>query len=209
MSRLEALERTYREHHTLGRRDGFVFCGPERVPVFRAWVGGPGRRVLDLGCRDGALTRAYLEGNEVVGVDVDRSALARAERLGIGTVWADLDQPLPFPDRSFDVVVAGEVLEHLRSPAQLVAEAGRVLAPGGTLIGSVPNGFRLQNRLLFLLGRQPERDSTQLHRFSPAAVARLLRGWSDVELRFLAGRLVPVSPRLFAQDIAFRARTPA
>ena len=64
--------------------------------------------MLDLGCRDGALTSAYVEGNTVVGADIDQVALARAEKLGIETRWADLDEPLPFEDASFDVVVAGE-----------------------------------------------------------------------------------------------------
>jgi hypothetical protein len=52
-------------------------------------VGGPGKRILDLGCRTGSLTRVCASGNEVVGVDVDRGALHEAARLGIETVWAD------------------------------------------------------------------------------------------------------------------------
>src|SRR5581483_408595 len=115
----------------------FVFGGDERADVFAALVGGPGRRVLDLGCRFGALTRAYAEGNEVTGVDVDREALAEAAKLGIETRFADVEEPLPFEDASFDVVVAGELVEHLREPERLVAEVRRVLRPRGTFVGSV------------------------------------------------------------------------
>src|SRR5436190_15670669 len=104
MGREGVEDRYLRHHHERGRND-FVFCGPERLPLFREWVGGPGLRVLDLGCRDGALTSAYLVGNRVVGVDVDRETLARAAERGIETVWADLDEELPFEDASFDVVV--------------------------------------------------------------------------------------------------------
>ena len=186
-----------------------MYCAPDRIPLFHEWIGGPGLRVLDLGCRDGALTAAYLDGNDVVGVDVDRAALARAAKRGIETTWADLDDPLPFEDASFDVVVAAEVLEHLRLPEVVLAEAQRVLRPGGLLVGSVPNCFRLKTRLRFLLGRQPESDPTLLHLFDPAAVGRLLEPFDEVEISCIAGRFVRLNGKLFANDIAFRARNPA
>jgi SAM-dependent methyltransferase len=203
---LDQLDERYREHHRRSRGRDFVFGGAERAELFRRLVGGPGRRVLDLGCRYGALTRAYAEGNDVVGVDVDREALAEAAKLGIETRCADVDEALPFEDESFDVVVAGELLEHVRDPERLVGETRRVLRPGGTLAGSVPNAFRLKNRLRFLLGRKPEDDPTHLHMFSPAEVRSLLHGLEEPQLRFIAGRLVRLHPRLFANDIVFSAR---
>jgi SAM-dependent methyltransferase len=205
---LEQLSERYAEHNRTERGRGFIFAGPEREALFRRYVGGPGRRVLDLGCRDGALTQAYVEGNEVVGVDADREALAEAERLGIETRWADLDQPLDFADASFDVVVAGELLEHLRDPERLVAEIRRALRPGGTFVASVPNAYRLKGRLRFLAGRAPESDPTHLQMFSPADVRALLAGFEDAQVHFVAGRLVPLHARLFANDIVFAGRKP-
>jgi SAM-dependent methyltransferase len=205
---LEQLSKRYAEHNRSERGAGFVFARPERETLFKRYVGGPGRRVLDLGCRDGALTQAYLDGNEVIGVDADREALAEAARLGIETHWADLDQPLDLEDGSFDVVVAGELLEHLRDPQRLVREVRRVLRPGGTFVGSVPNAYRLKGRLLFLFGRPPENDPTHLQMFSAADVRALLAGFDDPQLHFVAGRLVPLHPRLFANDIVFAGRKP-
>ena len=205
---LDELNRRYAEHNRSERGAGFVFARPEREALFRGYVGGPGRRVLDLGCRDGALTQAYLGGNDVVGVDADRQALAEAAKLGIETVWADLDQPLELEPESFDVVVAGELLEHLRDPQRLVADVRRVLRPGGTFVASVPNAYRLKSRLLFLAGRPPENDPTHLQMFSAADVRRLLTGFDAPELHFVAGRLVPLHPRLFANDIVFAGRKP-
>jgi SAM-dependent methyltransferase len=205
VSRLEQLDETYRRHHETRRSRDFVFGGPDRAAVFRDWVGG-GNRVLDLGCRYGALTRAYVEGNEVVGMDVDREALAVAAKLGIDTVWGDVTEPLPLPDGSFDVVVAGELLEHLPFPEKTVAEARRVLRPAGSLVGSVPNAYRLKNRLAFLLGRPPERDPTHLRMFSPRTLRDLLAGFEEPELRYVAGRLTRLQPRLFANVLVFRAR---
>ena len=205
---LDRLSERYAEHNRTERGAGFVFAGPEREVLFERYVGGPGNRVLDLGCRDGALTRVYVEGNDVVGVDADREALAAAAGLGIETHWADLDQPLDFPDASFDVVVAGELLEHLRDPAPLVAEVRRVLQPGGTFVASVPNAYRLKRRLLFLLGRPPDDDPTHLQMFSPSDVRALLAAFEEPHLHFVAGRLVPLHPRLFANDIVFAGRKP-
>jgi SAM-dependent methyltransferase len=203
---LEELSNRYSEHNRVERGTGFVFAGPERVELFRRYVGGPGRNVLDLGCRDGALTQAYAGGNEIVGVDADREALAEAQKLGIETRWADLDDALPFADASFDVVVAGELLEHLRDPQRVASEVLRVLRPGGTFVGSVPNAYRLKNRLRFLRGQKPENDPTHLQMFSPGDVRALLEGFEDVRLDLIAGRLVPLHARLFANDIVFSGR---
>jgi len=205
---LEQLSERYAEHNRSERGAGFVFARPEREALFKRYVGGPGRKVLDLGCRDGALTQAFLPGNEVVGVDADREALAAAEQLGMETRWADLDQPLELDDDSFDVVVAGELLEHLRDPHALVAEIHRVLRPGGTFVASVPNAYRLKGRVLFLFGRPPENDPTHLQMFAPDDVRALLRGFDDPQLHFVAGRLVPLHARLFANDIVFSGRKP-
>lgn len=208
MSRLERLDERYRSHH--GKRQEFVFGADDRAGLIATLVGGPGLRVLDLGCRTGALTQHYAAGNDLVGVDVDRSALSAAEaRLGIETVWADAEEGLPFPDESFDVVVAGELLEHLADPAAAVAHVRRVLKPGGRFVGSVPNAFRLKSRIRFVAGRHPETDATHLQLFTPAALARLLGDFDDVHIRFAVGRFVRWHPRLMARVQVFTARKPA
>lgn len=200
-----SLQERYEEHHRERRAEGeFVFV-PERIPLFQAAI-GRGKRVLDLGCRSGALTRHFLEGNELVGLDVDAAALAKASDLGIEPVQANVEEPLPFEDASFDAVVAGELFEHLQFPDVLVAEIARVLRPGGVLVGSVPNAFRLQGRLRFLLGRAPEDDPTHLKMFSPAAMRGLLGGFENVRLEFVGGRYRRLNPRLFARDLVFSGR---
>jgi SAM-dependent methyltransferase len=208
MSRLEQLSDRYGEHHRTRRGREFVFGGDERAQLFRRLVGGPDLRVLDLGCRYGTLTQAYLEGNRVAGVDVDREALAEAAKLGIETHWADLDERFPFGDDVFDVVVAGELLEHVRDPEHIVAEARRVLRPDGRFVGSVPNAFRLKNRVRFALGHPPEADPTHLHMFRPPDVRALLAQFTNVELRLISSRFLRVHPRLFANDMVFAGTKP-
>jgi 2-polyprenyl-3-methyl-5-hydroxy-6-metoxy-1,4-benzoquinol methylase len=204
--RLEHLSERYREHNRIHCGDGFVWGGVQRIePLLRA-VGGPGLRILDLGCRDGALTRFYASQNHVVGLDVDREALSQAAKLGIETVWADAEEPFPFDDASFDVVVAAELLEHVREPGAVTAEAVRVLRPRGTLAGSVPHAYRLKNRLRFLAGRPIEENPMHLHMFSPSDIRPLLAELEEPRLELVVGRFVKLNPGLFANVIVFSAK---
>jgi SAM-dependent methyltransferase len=203
---LDRLGDLYEEHHDESRDRGeFVFV-PERIPFLVAALGSPGKRILDLGCRTGAVTQHFVPGNDVVGMDVDREALAVAARRGIEVVRGNVEERLPFADASFDAVVVGELLEHVRWPRDVVGEARRVLRPGGMLAGSVPNAYRLQSRLLFLVGRPPEDDPTHLHMYSPRSLRELLAGFDDVKLEFAGGQFRWLHPRLLARDVVFAAR---
>jgi len=98
------------------------------------------RHILDAGCGEGFAMQAVLGGlgAPVVGLDGSPGALRVAERLNPGRRFAAGDLlDLPFPARSFDLVVCMEVLEHLDDPAAGLAELCRVSA--GWLLLSVPN----------------------------------------------------------------------
>ncbi len=93
-----------------------------------------GSLLLDLACGGGLLAPHVADrGHRHVGLDLSPTALPLARRHGVLPVRGDVLR-LPFGDEVADVVVAGEVLEHVAEPAQLVAEACRVLRPGGTLV---------------------------------------------------------------------------
>jgi SAM-dependent methyltransferase len=205
-SRREILRDIYEQHHSTGKRYGFTFGGEERAKQVAAWL-GTGKHILDIGCRDGTLTRHFATGNTVVGIDVDTTALELCrERLGIETHWVDVTEGLPFEDASFDAVNCGEVMEHLPFPNRLVAEVGRVLKPDGLFVGSVPNSFRLKSRLLFLAGRDFEPDPTHLRHFSPASLRRMLdASFQSVEIQFVSSRFLRLSPGLMGNIMLFRA----
>jgi glycosyltransferase involved in cell wall biosynthesis len=103
------------------------------------WAEGRGAgRVLDLGCSDGSLG-AQLEARGFTVTGVDREAHPGVERLS-GFVAADLDAGLPDEvGDGYDLVLAADVLEHLRRPERLLADVRRCLRPGGSLLTSVPN----------------------------------------------------------------------
>jgi 2-polyprenyl-6-hydroxyphenyl methylase/3-demethylubiquinone-9 3-methyltransferase len=97
-------------------------------------AGRPGARLLDVAC-GGGLLAPHLRGTGYrhVGVDLSRPALVQAKDHGVAVVSGDVMR-LPFGDETFDVVVAGEILEHVADVPGLVAEVCRVLRPGGTLV---------------------------------------------------------------------------
>jgi SAM-dependent methyltransferase len=109
------------------------------------------RRVLEVGCGEGivlATLAARLPGARFDGLELDETTLerARARCPGARLVRGDACE-LPFEDRSFDLVVCLEVLEHLPEPARALRELRRVARTGCLL--SVPHEpfFRLGNAL--------------------------------------------------------------
>lgn len=98
----------------------------------------PAGRVLDLGCGVGHSFH-LLAPRESVGVDMDEAALAGQDRE---TVVADM-RDLPIPDGSFASVLAVQSIEHVPDPERGVAEAARVLEPGGVAVFVTPNRLTL------------------------------------------------------------------
>lgn len=96
---------------------------------------GTGDAVLvDLGCGAGLLApRVAGKGYRHVGVDITASALAQARAHGVAPVRGSVTQ-VPLRDGCADVVVAGEILEHVTDLPGAVAEACRLLRPGGLLV---------------------------------------------------------------------------
>ncbi|MBM0275644.1 methyltransferase domain-containing protein [Micromonospora tarensis] len=94
----------------------------------------PGALLVDLGCGAGLLA-PHLSGKGYrhVGVDLTRSALLQAAEHGVSVVQGDATA-VPLPDGCADVVSAGELLEHVPAWPRVVAEACRLLRPGGLLV---------------------------------------------------------------------------
>jgi 2-polyprenyl-3-methyl-5-hydroxy-6-metoxy-1,4-benzoquinol methylase len=115
----------------------------------------PPGRVLDLGCGRGLLgAELRTLGHHVTGVDVDDTPEAK-ERLDV-FVAADLERGLPpeaHDGAPYDVVVAADVLEHVRQPGRLLDELRPLVAPDGVLVASVPNIAHWYPRARVAMGR--------------------------------------------------------
>jgi len=94
---------------------------------------------------------------EVATIDLTDLLATRCKQNGIKLRVCDLaNQPIPFEDDYFDVVIFTEVFEHLFAPpTEIMSEIGRVLHGGGLLIFSTPNFATLLNRVKLLVGICP------------------------------------------------------
>lgn len=149
-----------------------------------ALVGGR-RDVLDVGCSTGYLAEALTAaGNRVAGVEVDPAAAEKARPHLTDLLVADLesaDLAGHFGAGSFDVVVFGDVLEHLRDPGPVLRRAVALLRPGGSVVLSIPNVAHGSVRLSLLQGSWRYRDlglldETHIRFFTRDSVEDLLAG---------------------------------
>lgn len=130
-------------------------------------VGGS-KRVLDIGCSTGYLGEALVAaGCSVSGIEFDAAAAEKARAHLDRVVEADLERldfADHFEDGEFDVLVLGDVLEHLTQPVAVLRSALRLLAPGGSVVISVPNVTHGSVRLALLQGRWRYTDTGLLDR---------------------------------------------
>ena len=120
-------------------------------------------RILDVGCGN-----AKAEG----AIGIDHNPASQAD------VVADLDHyPYPFPDRSFDRIIARSIIEHVESPVRFLEELHRLLAPGGTIHIETPHYTH----------RHSWEDPTHRHHFSSESIRMLCDPRSSVYKGFYKG----------------------
>ena len=116
--------------------------------VFRLIQSLPLGRVLDLGAGEGAFAKVLKDhGFEVTACDIDPGIFKLTD---VPFVAGDFNAGVPLEDRSFDIVVFIEVLEHLKNPWQALSEIHRLLRPGGWLLLTTPNVGNLFQRFHYL-----------------------------------------------------------
>ncbi len=117
--------------------------------ILRYRGNAPGR-LLEVGCGDGDfLELAEANGWNVTGIEYAPAACDRArQRLKNGTVHCGELKQASLPSEQFDLCVVSDVIEHVRSPLEFLAEVHRVLKPGGTLFVATPSTDSWSARLL-------------------------------------------------------------
>ena len=159
-------------------------------------------KILDLGCGRGELAQAFQDGGNVVtGYD---QASPTVQNFSFNFVKGDLSTGLgEFPDNQFDVVFSKSVLEHFYLPEQILAEAFRVLRPGGLVVSLTPS-WRHNFKMFFddFTHRTPFTQSSllEIHQFvglenvQSAYFIQLPRTWNLEPLGRFArvfGQLIP------------------
>lgn len=210
---MDGLETVYRSHHAR-RGKGFAIIMDVRGDFLRRHIGND-KNILDIGCRDGALTSTYARGNTVTGADIDSDALVSAkEALDIKTIHVDLNGEWPFEKAHYDVVVACEFLEHVYYPDVVMDKVKQILKPGGQFIGTIPHAYSLQSRIKFLLGIKkgtPLEDPTHINHFTYKEFRKLLDArFEIIEIdTYVPSRyrwLAKLFPYVFAHDLMFAVK---
>ena len=172
-----------------------------------SWV-GYNKSVLEVGCSSGYLTKVMAErGCEVVGIEIDPEAALVAEAWAERVVVGDIEEGDVWnyvKDESFDVVLLGDVLEHLRDPLGSLRQAVSKLKPSGYVLTSLPNIAHGDVRLSLMLGRFSYADKGLLDhthvRFFTAETVRQLH--AEAGLRIVDTKRV-IMP-LFATEIGLQ-----
>lgn len=203
-SRIHDLEMT---KHPVGTRaffddlDDYRFDKLHYLPRLVDFDGFAGRRLLEVGCGIGTdLLRFARGGARVTGVDLSRTAIELArQNFALHELVPDAlevadGEALPFDSSSFDVVYGHGVLQYTADAARLVAEAHRVLKPGGVAIFMVYNRVSWLNGLSKIMRVELEHgDAPVLVKYSIGEFRALLAPFSDV--RIVPERF-PVTSRL-------------
>ncbi len=109
--------------------------------------------ILDVGCGNGYQIAPFVKRNKVYGLDISEANIRKATAKGIKAQLHDVEEPIPFEDNFFDVVVCSEILEHLFFPENALKECYRVLKKSGLFIVTIPNLYCLRNRISMMMGR--------------------------------------------------------
>ncbi len=168
---------------------------------------GRGAKVLDVGCGTGSISEVIqkMAGAVVLGVEPDKERAAAAAARGLCVFQGYLTESLLREQGPFDVVVFSDVLEHLANPAEVVALAKQGLAPGGSVVASVPNVAHWFIRTDLLRGRFDYRDcglmdATHLRWFTRKTIVRFFEN--------LGFRITALDCTVNAELPEFRERAP-
>jgi methionine biosynthesis protein MetW len=128
----------------------------------------PGTRVLEFGCATGRMSELLrAQGSSVTGIEIDPACARLARQFADAVHEIDLDVERAsqrLAGERFDVLVFGDVLEHLRDPETVLRDALKLLTPGGEVVVSIPNMAHADVRLSLLEGQVTYGDCGLLDR---------------------------------------------
>jgi len=117
---------------------------------------------LDVGCVTGEISIELInKGYKIKGIDFSDVAIDICKNAGLDCYVSDVNEGIQEKDKTFDLVWAGDILEHVFDPLLLMKEVSRILKPGGLFLFSIPNDTHLMNRLRLCFGHSPQERTYQ------------------------------------------------
>ena len=187
--------------------------GGDTSQSFAVEMVGGNKRVLEFGCAAGLVSEAMARRScRVVGVEIDPEFASRAKEFCEDVIVGDaetLDLESILEESSFDVILFGDVLEHMRDPLRMLRRSRRWLGPEGYVVSSIPNIAHGAVRLALLQGRfeyTPEGllDETHMRFFTHKAIKQMFHeaGFFLVETRRIALGLFDTEIQLDRDDFS-------
>lgn len=134
-----------------------------------------GLRILDFGCGSGYLMGELQKmGCDTHGVDFEKEAVDYGSEAGVSNLTLGTGSKINYPDSSFDMVTAFDILEHIKDEKPSLGELSRVLKPGGKMIISVP-------AYQWLWGVQDE-VSHHFRRYTIKSLAKVIQGFPELNI---------------------------
>jgi len=110
-------------------------------------------KILDIGCGSGRISKKLMKlGYTVTGLDFSSEAIKKAVSHGVTAKQTNLDEGIPERKETFDVVWAGDIVEHVFDPIGLLTESHRVLKKKGVMLITIPSDVGLISRIKMLFG---------------------------------------------------------
>lgn len=154
------------------------------------------RRVLEIGCGSGRMGRAFKARNpsaQYFGIEILNTVAQEARAVLDGVICADIENDLTLPSKlapSFDTLVFGDVLEHLRDPWRVLLDLRQYIEPGGLCVACIPNVAHWSVISGLLEGKWTYEDSglldrTHLRFFTLDSASEMFRksGWSTIDAK--------------------------
>jgi 2-polyprenyl-3-methyl-5-hydroxy-6-metoxy-1,4-benzoquinol methylase len=163
---------------------------------------------LDIGCSTGDWGQYWIRnGWDVFGIDINKELLTKSNEKGIKTSYCDLNaEKIPYKDNSFDLIFAGEVIEHIIDTDGFLKELYRCVKPGGFVLLTTPNLVSFENRIRSLLGKYPIwvdyrlQGSGHIRAYTPTILRHQLRSFG-FKIKKITGNWVPFVPQKYLDDI--------
>ncbi len=112
-------------------------------------------KILDIGCNDGELLQKYTPFGEVLGIDINKKALEECRKRNLKCVYGDIESIADSYKDYFDVVIAGDIIEHVFNTDSFLSNTRKVLKKDGVMLLTTPNLASFGRRLMLLFGKNP------------------------------------------------------
>jgi len=184
----------------------------ERIKIILDWA-GKGNKILDLGSYDGFIaSKIKRQGNDILCMEANKKLISKIKNRGLGVSICDLEKKIPVKSESMDIIIAGEIIEHLVNTDLFISEIYRILKKGGILILTTPNVNSLDRRIMTLFGKNaffeasfsfPKNSSGHLRFFNKPLLINFLRK-NKFKIMDIKTEFIPLSKRInikFLKDV--------